>query len=161
MPYTLQSSGNKDFVKSQVNGQITASYDQAPKGQDREDNKKRLEKIRDYLFDDLGGDFPPESPVGLVLVGDAGKDYISITNLQFSISRPRPAADEENFPAPVKDQPAPENPPAPDKKPVGSASSTPAKVSGTETKPTTASPNFTATSPLNPTAPNTTDKGTF
>jgi hypothetical protein len=76
MPFTLQSSGNKDFVKSQVSGQITGSYDMAPKGQDREDNKKGLEKIRDYLFDDLGADYPNESPTGLVLFGDAGKDYI-------------------------------------------------------------------------------------
>ena len=118
MPYTLQSSGEKSFVKSQVNGQIQNSYDTAPKGDDREDNKKRLEKIRDYLFDDLASDFPDNSPTGLVLVGDAGKDYVSITNLQFSISKPAKEADEDAEPAPVKDKPAKDNPPAPDKKPV-------------------------------------------
>lgn len=122
MPYLLQSSGEKAFVKSQVSGQITASYDQAPKGDDREDQKKRLEKVRDYLFDELGGDFPDNSPTGLVLVGDAGKSYVSITNLQFSISKPAKAADEDAEPAPEKDKPAKDNPPAPDKKPVETTS---------------------------------------
>lgn len=153
MPFTLQSSGEKNFVKSQVSGQITASYDQAPKGDDREDQKKRMEKIRDYLFDDLGGDFPDDSPVGLVLVGDAGKRYVSINSLQFSISMPAKAADEESHPAPVKDKPAPDNPPAPDKKPVGASDNTPTKVSGTNENPTTASPNFLNKNLPNPTVP--------
>lgn len=153
MPFTLQSSGDKSFVESQVNGQITASYNQAPKGDDREDQKKRMEKIRDYLFNDLGAEFPPNSPTGLVLVGDAGKDYVSITNLQFSLSKPAKPADEESHPAPVKDQPAPDKPAPPDKKPVGEADKTPAKVSGTEDKPTTASPNFLNKGLPNPTVP--------
>lgn len=166
MPFTLQSSGDKKFVTSQVNGQITASFDQAPKGKDREDNKARLEKIRDYLFNDLAGDFPDESPTGLVLVGDAGKDYINITNLQFSVSRPPKEAEEAEQSAPDKKPVETKGtltvPPAPNKQPVGET--TPSKVeqpAGTETNPTTASPNFTGKSPLNPTAPNTTDKGTF
>lgn len=134
MPFTLQSSGEKAFVKSQVNGQITASYDQAPKGDDREDSKKRMEKIRDYLFDDLASDYPDNSPTGLVLVGDAGKNYVSITNLQFSISKPAKEADEEAEPAPVKGESAKENPPAPDKKPVESKAGGPMDNTSPTTK---------------------------
>lgn len=150
MPFVLQASGDKAYVLSQVDNQIKSSYDSEPKGDDREDKKKRLEKIRDYLFNDLGGDFPDNSPTGLVLVGDGGKNYVSITDLRVSFSMPAKAADEENHPAPVKDQEVKEmNPPAPDKGPVGE-SKTPAKVSGTEPNPTTASPNFE-----NPKAPGT------
>lgn len=162
MPFTLQSSGDKGFVKSQVNGQIEGSYNLAPKGQDREDNKARMEKIRDYLFDDLGGDFPNESPVGLVLVGDAGKDYISITQMQFSISRPPKEADTDSHPAPDKKEVAPETmvPPAPDKKVVGEGNTSASELAksvtpSADSQPTTASPNFTGKSDLNPTAPST------
>lgn len=157
MPFTLQSSGDKKAVLSQVNGQITASYDQAPKGQDREDNKKSLEKVRDYLFNDLGGDFPDESPVGLVLVGDAGKDYISITRMEFSISRPPKSVEETPLSAPDKKPVEASSTltasPAPDKKEVTSAPSQPEKVSGTEANPTIASPHFENTGMANPTVP--------
>src|SRR5258705_7459379 len=154
MPFTLTSSGDKNFVKSQVSGQITGSYDQAPKGKDRDDIKSRMEKIRDFIFDDLGADFPDNSPMGLILIGDAGKDYISITRLELSLSKPAKEADEENNPALDKGPVEPEkmNPPAPDKKSVGEGSSKGVEQpAGTETNPTTASPNFTGTSPLNPT----------
>lgn len=121
MPFTLQSSGNKVDVASQVNGQITATYDAAPKGQDREDVKAGLEKIRDFIFKDLGGDYPDESPMGLILVGDAGKNYVSITRLELSLSKPAAEADTTANPIPEKDKPVDEKamtPPAPDKKPT-------------------------------------------
>jgi hypothetical protein len=127
MPFTLQSSGEKQFVESQVNGQITASYNQAPKGNDRDENKKHLEKIRDVLFKTLSSEFPKDSPTGLVLVGDAGKDFINITQLQFSISKPAKEADTKSHPAPEKEKTVEAKamtPPAPDKAPVTSTPTT-------------------------------------
>jgi hypothetical protein len=128
MPFTLHSSGDKQFVESQVNGQIQASYDQSPKGKDRDESKKHLERIRDALFKTLSTDFPKDSPTGLVLVGDAGPNHISITNLQFSIAKPAKEANEKDHPAPVKEEKVPEAksmvPPAPDKGPTNPSSTT-------------------------------------
>jgi hypothetical protein len=113
-----------------------------------------LEKIRDFIFNDLGADYPNESPMGLVLFGDAGKDYISITRFEISLSKPAKAADEENHPAPqraVSVDSKSMNPPAPNKKPVDESASAPAQPLNANANPTTASPNFEGTSPLNPT----------
>lgn len=105
MPFSIQQSGKLAWVLAEAKKQAETFH----KGFDKGDKiaKAGLDRVHKFL-DSLKlavSEFPDDSDAGLVLVGDAGENHFSISNLNFSASKPVAPANLEDHPVPVKGEP--------------------------------------------------------